>query len=176
MSQEQNNNKQKMDAPEELEFSSEDYEELEKEIEKDKKEEDEMWKCYNDIYEKKKNQYNTTNKNYERIHKNQFKGKNKLELYKQSYIESLRYYGNLKDYLLLAEMDNSNATMKYNYYKKMFARLTAFIEMKYTIKKDSKTTEKEHPTWEEWCEFNNKRKTRKAEEKRKEENKPKKNN
>lgn len=169
MNQEQNNNKQKMDTPEELEFSTEDFEELENEKEKEKEAEDKMWNCYNSIYENKKNQYNTTNKNYERIHKNQFKGKNKIELYKQSYIESLKYYGNLKDYLLLAEMDNTDATMKYNYYKKMFARLTAFIETQYT-------TNKKQPTWEEWCDFNNKRKIRKAEEKRKGETKPKKNN
>ena len=121
MSQEQNNNKQAMDAPEELEFSTEDFEEIE---EDNKKALEEItWSTFYDNYEERKKQYETTEKNYERIHRNQFKGKDKFEIYRQSYLESLKYYGNLKDYLLLAEMDNSDAKMKYNYYKKNVCKI-----------------------------------------------------
>lgn len=179
MSQEQNNNNQNMDAPEELEFSSEDFEYFNKQNKK--VDEKITWDTYSDNYNEKKEQYESTNKNYERIHKNQFKGKDKFEIYKQSYLESLKYYGNLKDYLLLAEMDNSDAILKYNYYKKMYARMMAFIPLHDDFKVNKATEKSEHPTWEEWCNFNNKRKIRKAhhkclEAKKKEMEKPKKNN
>lgn len=182
MNQEQNNNKQTMDTPEELEFSTEDFEEFNKQAKK--VDEKITWETFFNNYEEKKKQYETTNKNYEKIHKNQFKGKDKFEIYRHSYLESLKYYGNLKDYLLLAEMDNSDATMKYNYYKKVYARMMAFVPIHYDFKSDPNDNEdNDYPTWEEWCNFNNKRKIKKAEyklamaeRKSKEEAKPKKNN
>lgn len=93
----------------------------------------------------------------------------KLKLYQFTFREGLYYYFNLSQSMLLAEMDNSDALLKYKYYQKKLREIQ-------TYKENTKKWDNEEPTWDGYCKWQNEYKEQKAERKRKEETKPKKNN
>lgn len=163
MSQEQNNNNQKkMDTEAEQELSSEELDELLNGIN-----EDNYWKkCFDQLDRMKIGQ-----DKYRKIDINKFNKKHlkngkeidKLQLYKESFKASLYYYSDLTNYLRLAEIDNSDALLKYKYYQKKYRQIQTYIE-------NAEEFDKKKPSWESYCNWDNKRKEKKKELK------PKKNN
>lgn len=163
MSQEQNNNNKKpMDTTTEPELTSEDLDELLIEVE-----EDNYWKkCFDQLDRMKIGQDKYRKIDIEKFNKKYMEeGKevDKLQLYKDSFKASLYYYSGLTNYLRLAEMDNSDALLKYRYYQKKYRQIQTYIE-------NAKEFNKKEPSWESYCNWDNKRKQMKRELK------PKKNN
>lgn len=156
MSQEQNNNNQKkMDTTTELEISSEELDELINEIQ-----EDTYWKkCFDQLDRMKIGQDKYRKIDIEKFNKKFMedgKDVDKLQLYKDSFKASLYYYSNLTNYLRLAEMDNSDALLKYRYYQKKYRQIQTYIE-------NAKDFNKKEPSWEDYCNWDNKRKEKKRE-------------
>lgn len=156
MSQEQNNNNKKpMDTTTEPELTSEDLDELLIEVE-----EDNYWKkCFDQLDRMKIHQDKYRKIDIEKFNKKYTpKGKevDRLELQKDSLKASLYYYSGLSNYLRLAEMDNSDALLKYRYYQKKYRQIQTYIE-------NAKGFNGKEASMDGYCDWQSKRKQKKAE-------------
>ena len=169
----ENKEKREMNIEQIKELDDEELEELIKEVCEDKQEKEKgKWE---DTFEQLQRMKICQDK-YRRIGIKKFNDKwkkdefNKLDLYQYTYKEGLYYYFNLSQSLILAEMDNSDALIKYKYYQKKLREIQTYKEV-------AKKWDNEEPSWNGYCKWHNDYKEKKAERKRqKEESKPKKNN
>lgn len=168
----ENKENRNMNIEQVKELDDEELDELIKEICEDKQEQDKgKWE---DAFEQMQRMKVCQDK-YRRIGIKKFNDQwkkdelDKLKLYQFTFREGLYYYFNLSQSMLLAEMDNSDALLKYKYYQKKLREIQ-------TYKENTKKWDNEEPTWDGYCKWQNEYKEKKAERKRKEETKPKKNN
>lgn len=167
----ENKEKRDMNIEEIKELDDEELDELIKEVCEDKQnQEKEKWE---DAFEQMQRMKICQDK-YRRFGIKKFNKQwkkdefNKLNLYQFAYKESLYYYFNMSQSLILAEMDNSDALLKYKYYQKKLREIQ-------TYKENTKKWDNEEPTWDGYCKWQKEYKEKKIKRKKlKEETKPKK--
>lgn len=172
MENKENKERRDMNVEQIRELDDEELEELIKEVCEDKQEkENGKWE---DAFEQLQRMKICQDK-YRRIGIKKFNEQwkkenlNKIELYQYTYREGLYYYFNLSQSMILAELDNSDALLKYKYYQKKLREIKTYKEI-------AKKWDHEEPTWDGYCKWQSEYKTKKAERKKqKEEAKPKKN-
>lgn len=137
------------------EISSEELEELAQEVY-----EESYWKkCFDQLDRMKTHQDKYRKIDIEKFNKKytpEGKEVDRLELQKDSLKASLYYYSGLSNYLRLAEMDNSDALLRYKHYQKKYREIQTYIE-------NAKGFNGKEPSWNSYCDWSNKRKQKKAE-------------